>query len=97
MYNEKPKNRIRLEGGDTPEAILLKEAHIFDEAFDIYEKESVTLPELGFVLKKIHPGYKPRRYGCKTLGTIYEKLDKYEVVLTQENTYNVIRKKKNEN
>lgn len=96
LYNEKPKNRMKLEGGDTPEAILLKEAHIFDEAFDIYEKESVTLPELGFVLKKIHPGYKPRRYGCKTLGAIYEKLDKYEVVLTPENTYNVIRKKKND-
>lgn len=97
LYNEKPKNRVKLEGGDAPETILRKEAHIFDEAFDIYEKESVRLSELGFVLKNIHPGYKPRRYGCKTLGAIYEKLDKYEVVLTQENTYNVIRKKKNEN
>lgn len=96
LCNEKSKNRIKLEGGDTPEAILLKEADIFDEAFDIYEKENVTLPELGFVLKKIHPGYKPRRYGCKTLREIYEKLDKYEVVLTPENTYNVIRKKKND-
>lgn len=97
LYNEKPKNRMKLEGGDTPESILRKESHIFDEAFDIYGKENVTLSELGFVLKKIHPQYKPRRYGCKTLGAIYEKLDKYEVVLTPENTYNVIRKKKNEN
>ncbi|MFV0537827.1 MAG: OST-HTH/LOTUS domain-containing protein, partial [Dysgonomonas sp.] len=92
----KRKNRIKLESGDTPETILRKEAHIFDEAFDIYDKESVTLSELGFVLKKIHPGYKPRRYGCKTLGAIYEKLNKYEVILTPEKTYNVIRKKKND-
>lgn len=96
LYNEKRKNRIKLESGDTPETILRKEAHIFDEAFDIYEKESVTLSELGFVLKKIHPGYKPRRYGCKTLGAIYEKLNKYEVILTPEKTYNVIREKEND-
>jgi hypothetical protein len=35
--------------------------------------------------KKIHPRYnKPRRYGCKTLRAIYEKLDKYEVVEAEE-------------
>ncbi len=69
-----------MEGGETPDSILSKEAHIFDEAFDFYEKESVTFSELGFILKKIHPRYKPRRYGCKTLKAIYEKLDKYEIV-----------------
>lgn len=80
LHNAKPKVRIKLESGDTPETILRKEAHIFDEAFDFYEKEQVTLSELGFILKKIHPRYKPRRYGCKTLGAIYEKLDKYEII-----------------
>jgi len=93
LYNEKPKIRIRLESGDTSETILQKEAHIFDEAFNLYEKESVTLSELGFVLKKIHPQYKPRRYGCKTLGAIYEKLDKYMIVQAEEQgIYSVIRK-----
>ncbi|GHV15503.1 hypothetical protein FACS1894179_00690 [Bacteroidia bacterium] len=87
---------IKLEGGDTPETILQKEAHIFDEAFDFYEKEHVTFSELGFILKKIHPRYKPRRYGCKTLGAIYEKLDKYEVLRTEgKGTYEAVRKKEN--
>ena len=91
LYSEKPKVRIKLGSGDTPETILRKEAHIFDEAFDFYEKEQVTLSELGFILKKIHPGYKLRRYGCKTLGAIYEKLDRYEVIQTEDNT--VVRRK----
>lgn len=94
LYHAKPKVRIKLEEGDTPDTILQKEAHIFDEAFDLYEKDNVTLPELGFVLKQIHFRYKPRRYGCKTLGAIYEKLDKYEVVqLEDQKTYIVTRKK----
>lgn len=86
QLNEKPKIKIRLEGGESPDSILLKEAHFFDEAFDFYEKESVTFSELGFILKKIHPRYKPRRYGCKTLKAIYEKLDKYEVIQTEDKT-----------
>lgn len=94
LYHTKSKVRIKLEQGDTPDTILQKEAHIFDEAFELYEKECVTLPELGFVLKNIHPRYKPRRYGCKTLGAIYEKLDKYDVIQSEEQkTYIVTRKK----
>lgn len=80
LMNEKPKVKVKLEGGESPDSILSKEAHIFDEAFAFYEKESVTFSELGFILKKIHPRYKPRRYGCKTLRAIYEKLDKYEIM-----------------
>ena len=80
LMNEKPKVKVKLEGGESPDSILSKEVHIFDEAFAFYEKESVTLAELGFILKKIHPRYKPRRYGCKTLRAIYEKLDKYEII-----------------
>lgn len=84
QYNEKPRIKVKLENGESPDSILLKEGHIFDEAFDFYEKECVTFSQLGFILKKIHPRYKPRRYGCKTLREIYEKLDKYEVVQTEE-------------
>ena len=80
LISGKPKVKVKLEGGESPDSILSKEAHIFDEAFAFYEKERVTLAELGFILKKIHPRYKPRRYGCKTLRAIYEKLDKYEVL-----------------
>jgi hypothetical protein len=92
LYDKEPKVRIRLESGDTPETIFRKEAHIFDKAFDFYEKESVTLSQLGFILKKIHPRYKPRRYGCKTLREIYEKLDGYEAVKMEESGI-VIRKR----
>lgn len=80
LLNEKPKVKVKLDGGESPESILSKEAHIFDEAFAFYEKESVTFSELGFIKEKIHPRYKPRRYGCKTLRAIYEKLDKYEIL-----------------
>jgi hypothetical protein len=92
LYAEKPKVKIKLESGDTPETILRKEAHIFDEAFDFYEKEKVKLSELGFILKKINPRYKPRRYGCKTLGAIYEKSDGYELVQEEGETF--IRRKR---
>lgn len=87
--------KVQLEAGDTPETILQKEAHIFDEAFDLYEKENVASSELGFMLKKIYPPYKPRRYGCKTLGEIYEKLDQYEVIQAEEKgACNIVRKKR---
>jgi hypothetical protein len=46
------------------------------------------------VLKKIHPAYKPRRYGCKSLGAIYEKLDGYEAVQTETETV-ICRKQDN--
>jgi hypothetical protein len=95
LLDKEPKVRIRLESGDTPETILRKEARIFDEAFDFYEKESVTLSQLGFILKKIHPRYKPRRYGCKTLREIYEKLDGYEAMQTEESGTVIRRKQDN--
>jgi len=79
QLDEKPKVKVRLESGESHDSILSKEVHFFDEAFAFYEKESVTFSELGFILKKIHPGYKPRRYGCKTLRAVYERLGKYEV------------------
>lgn len=79
-YTEKPRVKVKLDSGETPDSILIKEAHLFDEAFDFYEKEKVTFSQLGSILKKIHPRYKPRRYGCKTLRAIYEKLGKYEVI-----------------
>lgn len=91
LYKEKPIPKVKLESGETPDSILLKESHLFDKAFDFYEKEDITLSELGFILKKLHPRYKPRRYGCKTLRAVYEKIDKYEVV--QEEGKTVVRRK----
>ena len=91
LYKENAIAKVKLESGETPDSILQKESHLFEEAFDFYEKENVTLSELGFILKKIHPRYKPRRYGCKTLGAIYEKLEKYEVIQAEDKV--VVRRK----
>ncbi|MFV0363064.1 MAG: OST-HTH/LOTUS domain-containing protein [Suipraeoptans sp.] len=95
LLDAKPRTKVKLNSGDTPETILQKESHIFDEAFHFYEKEKVTLAELGFILKKIHPRYKPRRYGCKTLRAIYDKLPDYEVEQGEEiRVLYIIRKEK---
>jgi hypothetical protein len=96
LQDKQPKVKIRIKNGDTPETVLLKEAHLLDEAFDFFEKESVTPSHLGNVLKKMHPRYKPRRYGCKILAEIYEKLGRYEVVRT-EGQETVIRRKTEKN
>ncbi|HML65305.1 MAG TPA: NYN domain-containing protein [Dysgonomonas sp.] len=83
--------------GETPETILKKEGHLFDKAYNKASndgKSEVTLSQLGMAIKKILPKYKPRRYGCKTLGEIYEKLGAYEITPTEvKGIYNVIRKK----
>ena len=82
------------EKGDTPDVILTKEAHLFDKAFEAVGKDEVTLSQLGTELKKLFPKYKPRRYGCKTLGDIYQKLEKYEVIQTGiKGIYNTVRLK----
>lgn len=96
LLDAKPNIKVKLDSGDTPETILKKEAHIFDKAFNFYEKEKVTLSELGFILKKIHPRYKPRRYGCKTLRAIYEKLPDYAVEQGEDQRIlYIIRKEEN--
>jgi len=81
---------------DTPDVLLQKEADLFDKAYESAAdgKEEVTLSQIGMAMKKIKPKFKTRRYGCKTLGAIYEKLDKYELIQTgQKGIYNVVRKK----
>ncbi|GAB6008796.1 NYN domain-containing protein [Dysgonomonas reticulitermitis] len=82
--------------GDTPEILLKKEADLFDKAYELAVdgKEEVTLSQIGMALKRIRPKFKAKRYGCKTLGAIYEKLDGYEVIQTGiKGIYNVVRKK----
>ncbi|MBF0649256.1 NYN domain-containing protein [Dysgonomonas sp. GY75] len=82
--------------GDTPGILLKKEADLFDKAYElaIDGKEEVTLSQIGMALKRIRPKFKTRRYGCKTLGAIYERLDGYEVMQTGiKGIYNVVRKK----
>lgn len=81
--------------GDSPGSILEKESHLFSKAYDMAStdgKQEVTLSQLGMAMKKILPKYKPRRYGCKTLGEIYGKLG-YQVIQTGvKGIYNIVRK-----
>lgn len=84
------------EKGDTPATLLKKEADLFDQAFETVAdgKIEVSLSLIGGALKKLKPKFKTSRYGCKTLGAVYEKLDKYELIQTgQKGIYNVVRKK----
>ena len=39
------------------------------------------------------PKFKVRRYGCKTLGKLYERLDRYELVMTDEGVASAVRLK----
>lgn len=98
IYSDRePEKEPKLEKGDTPDVLLQKEVELFDKAYDSAVadgKEEATLSQIGMAMKKIKPKFKTRRYGCKTLGAIYEKLDKYEVIQTgQKGIYNVVRKK----
>jgi uncharacterized LabA/DUF88 family protein len=83
----------------TQEAMLQKEAALFDEAFEIAAggNSEVALSIVGTELKKLFPKFKTKRYGCKTLGAVYQKLDKYELIQTGEKKTknNVVRKKQN--
>lgn len=97
IYSDRePEKNPKAEKGDTPAVLLQKEADLFDKAYESAAdgKEEVTLSQIGMAMKKIKPKFKTGRYGCKTLGAIYEKLDKYEVIQTgQKGIYNVVRKK----
>ena len=79
------------------EALLQKEAVFFDKAFEkaANGNTEVALSIVGSELKRLIPKFKTKRYGCKTLGAVYQKLDKYELIQTGEKKTknNVIRKK----
>lgn len=42
-------------------------------------------------LKKLMPKFKVKRYGCKTLGKLYERLEKYELVKTGKGIAGLVR------
>ena len=80
---------VQKEAGDappnTPEYFLERDRKLFDEAFEKAKNgkdETVALSLIGGVLKKTMPKYKVKHYGCKTLGQLYVKLGKYELVKT---------------
>ena len=44
-------------------------------------------------IEKMMPKFKVRRYGCKTLGKLYERLDRYELVMTDKGVASAVRLK----
>ena len=38
------------------------------------------------------PKYRIKRYGCKTLGELYERLDRYELVTTEKGGAEMVRR-----
>ena len=67
---------------NTPKYFIERDCSLFDKAFEVARKgeDTVTLSLIGVELKKLMPKYKIKRYGCKTLGQLYVKLGKYELV-----------------
>ena len=72
-----------------------RDMEYFDKAFEQAAdgKEEVSLSLIGGALKKMMPKFKVRRYGCKTLGKLYEKLDRYELVMMEKGVANAVRLK----
>lgn len=44
-------------------------------------------------MKKMMPKFKVKRYGCKTLGKLYERLERYELVMTEKGVASAVRMK----
>lgn len=81
---------------NTPAAFLLRDTPLFEQAFAEASagKGEATLSVLGTAIKKLMPKYKIKRYGCKTLGLLYTRLGKYELIKTGDKQIgNVIRLK----
>ena len=55
----------------------------------------MPLSQVGTALKKLMPQYRIKRYGCKTLGELYERLDRSELVKTEKGVAGMVRRKKN--
>lgn len=91
VFSDKTPEKI-----NQADMLLLKEANLFDKAFEIAAegKVEVALSLVGTALKKLKPKFKTSRYGCQALGAIYQKLDKYELLQTgDKNTDHVVRLK----
>ena len=91
VFSDKKPEKIK-----QADMLLAREADLFDQAFDTAAagKEEVALSLVGTALKKLKPKFKTNRYGCQTLGAIYQKLEKYELIQTgDKGINNVVRKK----
>lgn len=84
LFSDRKEVKAMME--NTPDFFIRRDMEYFDKAFEEASegKEEVSLSLIGGALKKLLPKFKVKRYGCKTLGKLYEKLDKYELVKTEK-------------
>ena len=54
----------------------------------------ISLSQFGTALKKLMPKYRIKRYGYKTLGELYERLDRYELVKTEKGVAGMVRRER---
>mgnify|MGYP000783446561 FL=1 len=92
LYADRKENKI---SDNTPEFFIRRDMEYFDKAFEQAAdgKREVSLSLIGGALKKMMPKFKVRRYGCKTLGKLYERLDRYELVMTEKGVASAVRLK----
>ena len=92
LYADRKENKV---SDNTPEFFIQRDMEYFDKAFRQAAdgKEEVSLSLIGGALKKMMPKFKVRRYGCKTLGKLYERLDRYELVMTEKGVASAVRLK----
>lgn len=83
---------------NTPAFFLQRDAPLFDKVFEeaSTDGETASTSVMGSLLRKHIPKYNIRRYQCKTLLILYERLGKYEIIEVQEgkNIKKIIRLKK---
>lgn len=91
-----PQPRTQARPQNSPEYFIERDMALFGQAFDTASagKEEVLLSQIGSELKKLIPRYNINRYGCKTLGDLYKKLDGYELVKTDKGVAGLLRRKK---
>lgn len=91
VFSDRKEEKVVLE--NTPEFFICRDMVYFDKAFEqaAAGNEEVALSLIGGALKKMMPKFKVKRYGCKTLGKLYEKLDKYELVKTEKGVADSVR------
>lgn len=84
LFSDRKETKTSAE--NTPEFFINRDMKYFDKAFEVAAdgKEEVNLSLIRGALKMLMPKFKVKRYGCKTLGKLYERLERYELVQTEK-------------
>ena len=78
---------------NTPEFFIQRDMEYFDKAFEQAAdgKAEVSLSLIGGCAEEADAQIQSERYGCRTLGKLYERLEKYELVKTGKGVAGLVR------